>query len=107
MKTNHTPGPWLVIDGSGPLMSEITSAGGSYALAKVFTKRLKHNQEEGRATATSWPEGMANAHLIKAAPDLLVLLKRIEAMASIPLDELPDTWKEVQTVIASAEGRAS
>ena len=67
MKTKHTPGPWSYdraprdYDGAGsPAYSTITAENGEIVIAEVNDMI---------------PSGLANAHLLVAAPDLLDALQ--------------------------------
>jgi hypothetical protein len=111
MKANHTQAPWIVqidedrndssfttikiVDGSSESLSHPQ---GALTLANIqtFAPHIK--------------EGIANAHLISAAPDLLDLLKSAIARIQIANEEgesILSAWlPDAIAAIAKAEGKA-
>lgn len=61
-RAKHTPGPWA-LDSNGPGHEVVLARGGRHAVAAV----------QG---TDDHQENLANGHLMAAAPDLLVALKR-------------------------------
>lgn len=78
----HTPGPWVVDDGSKSVL------GGFTVQAKTGRPKPTPSATGYAVIASPWPHGPsledrrmqeANARLIAAAPDLLAALKAIKA----------------------------
>jgi hypothetical protein len=69
----HTPGPWIVEaeheDGEALISSARQEAWSAFARVVVRMADCQHDR----------PEGLANARLIAAAPDLLKVLRTAEA----------------------------
>ena len=86
MKTEHTPGPWLIL--TEPVQGEdclmVGGGDGSEVVADI---------------RTDWPAGEveANAHLISSAPEMLAALCALPASIRAIL--------RVKQAIAHAEGR--
>ena len=86
--SKHTPGPWHVADADGlnyNIRGEPSTGYNGKHLARVF------NNE-------------ANAHLIAAAPDMLVMLKVIQSDLRITVPSEAKLRDEIQKVINKAEG---
>ena len=92
--SEHTPGPWKVDECYTGIF--VTTAGGQ-------------NVAQVTQSEVDWKyPASANARLIAAAPDLLRLLKdvvRCDKKHSDLLYEDPDFRKEIEAVIAKAEGK--
>ena len=102
-KVNHTPGPWGVPDigtGSGNvLVSKGKMADWKGMIASVDAGNYRSSQEEG----------LANAFLISAAPELLEAAKgALSFMGTIPEIEggsAPDSIRgKLRSAIEKAEG---
>ncbi len=108
----HTPGSWAVEDPMGADVGlSIVQAGlKSYEwtfIAMVLKSEPEDSEEVGRVISSK--EQMANARLIAAAPDLLKVLKRIDAAMDFngtchPL--FKGLQQQMQDAIAKAEGRS-
>lgn len=105
MKTNHTKGPWHVHANKSSLGFRIDSAGNEWqGLAEIY-------QAPGLEA-----EGEANAHLISAAPELLMSAKltysMLEALIA-PMSvidmrigtQITDILRSMTMIIDKAEGR--
>lgn len=66
-KTKHTPGPWVIGSGYGRYKTEITGPG--RAVGGVWTRRDAGALSDERRIEDD-PEGIANARLIAAAPNM-------------------------------------
>lgn len=91
MKTQHTPGPWIIESGVG-FYSIICRDGGKY---------------DGATIAHEVCNGEANAQLIAAAPDLLEACKYAVRELG-PESEGVCCWQAfdaLQAAIAKAEGK--
>ena len=105
----HTPGPWIV-DGESKNDHQafiIEQDRGEERGPKIcWTATRGYDTEQDRPAISA--EDEANAHLIAAAPDLLVALKQciplIEAHANAALGE-GLTLQVARAAIAKAEGR--
>lgn len=95
--SNHTPGPWKVVDGHYPCMKEIS--GPSFRINIVMS-----------ATDIDFNDAVkrdADARLIAAAPELLSILKTLcaldesEVFVKRPWEE---TFAEARAAIAKATG---
>lgn len=109
MSAQHTPGPWDLSSADDAYNNSYhgdkcaavlapDSDGGSWIVAEVCG-------DVGDRMNTS--EGMANAHLIAAAPDLLAALKQAvaeAASATNPGARLPN-YEQACAAIAKAESR--
>lgn len=71
-ETKHTPGPWVIGAGYGRYKTEITGPG--RAVGGVWTRRDAGALSDERRIEDD-PEGIANARLIAAAPELLEAAK--------------------------------
>lgn len=97
----HTPGPWKVFPTTDKGYSAISSVKW-FALAEVVT-RIEGDKED-------CPTGLANAHLIAAAPDMLAVLKAMIADEDFVdlcqgIGAEPEWLKAARLAIARAEGR--
>ena len=102
MPTAHTPGPWLVGDAEPDPVHDV---------ARVREMGYRHGIAIRTATPLPNPfplsQGIANAALIAAAPDMLAVLRKVAAYFE-PIMEDNEAIKlelEVDAVIARAEGR--
>jgi len=84
----YTPGPWTTRD------TEI--------IATQFSECIAIVQYPGHG-ANEEAEGLANAHLIAAAPDLLVALENVLRRSGVDLQQ--DQCDEIRAAIAKAKGR--
>lgn len=97
----HTPGPWSFKaypedhDCLVPSLSVWVSADGWEQFAHVATG----NNIDGND-----PEGIANARLISAAPDLLAALQTLCSMRDMSSDQLTAAWDAARAAIAKATG---
>lgn len=89
MKTQHTPGPWIIESGVG-FYSIICRDGGKY---------------DGATIAHEVCNGEANANLIAAAPDLLEACKLAEANLAPAYSSDHLVMKSLRVAIAKAEGK--
>jgi hypothetical protein len=64
----HTPGPWELREGHGPLTDQIVTS--ERAIATVWTRNFVNTPDERSAQPAPWAEGEANARLLLAAPAL-------------------------------------
>lgn len=79
----HTSGPWTVGNRNN-IVTDIAAPNYTKAVAKVWT----HKQDPGNPKIlTPDPEGLANAALIAAAPELLAALESIVKEHTGPVDE--------------------
>lgn len=97
-KLEHTPGPWKVLDAA------VYTLDSSVRICDPFDAMCFSGSKE---KLFSIDEREANAHLIAAAPDLLMALRSIEYLTS----GKPSAFKEnisvlARRAIARAEGRA-
>ncbi len=89
---SHTPGPWK----TGPInYADVYAADGE--LVALVPKRFDENEE-------IFPETLANARLIAAAPDILRALKYVRNYAHVA-DLSEETMQSMDAAIAKAEGR--
>jgi hypothetical protein len=106
----HTPGPWLVEDeGDGDFMvaADVPKSRGLWKLV-ALVQRSKPDRARGSADV-SGEEVKANARLIGAAPDLLLMLKRLLAAARCNYCAalvLSEYGAEAEAAIAKADGTA-
>lgn len=70
--TQHTPGPWTVLNHAHPLIVRGEDARNSQSIAYGAAETTQLMQ-----TGMSVEEVMANAHLIAAAPDMLAMLEAV------------------------------
>lgn len=100
-QAKHTPGPWWIIDRSGfdPLYVDIGSNSWG-AFARVVVRINGEDLKE--------PEGIANARLIAAAPELLKALEWVQGLWECDAlknedGQTPD-FKTVHDALAKARG---
>jgi len=92
--TQHTPGPWTIGSRTDGGCWRVIDAPTWDAFAKVVIKMTD-------AKADS-EQGLANARLIAAAPEMLEMLKRLDNS----LESLGRSYRlQIREVIAKAEGR--
>ena len=106
----HTEGPWTL----RPLNEEI----GEYEIVGP-----RHNDDTGESeyiavVCGGLPESEANAHLISAAPDMLAVLRMVDALGMMEFPDGPDDprtiaeiapdwldmWRAARAAIAKATG---
>ena len=94
----HTPGPWELDSESlkGDSYTAINGEGWD-ELATVVTRMLSCDEDS--------PEGLANARLIAAAPDMLWTLEQVDTYLS-PMDGEEDVYAEIRGVIHAAIAKA-
>ena len=92
----HTAGPWLEGCDYGSYQTEIDVTG--RAIATVWTKQRVGVLTDEKGIEGD-PEGIANLHLILAAPDMLAALER--CVETMPKSAARD---EADAVIAKAKG---
>jgi hypothetical protein len=101
MKTEHTKGPWEVEADSLRGNSYVAISGDEWIELATVVVRMKDGKES--------EEGLANARLIAAAPQLLAALEFIEL--SCRMGGMPDGWElpmlKVRAAIAKAKGGES
>ena len=99
MKTEHTPGPWLIL--TEPVQGEDCLMVGGDGGDEVVADILPGHDSENRA--------QANAHLISSAPELLAICKRLlKELSFVAKSEeyfSSNIEEQANTVIANAEGR--
>ena len=96
----HTPGPWHPVIASG-CFSGIDALNDDINI--VIIGDIHDQEDDGGVRGRTAEEAEANARLIASAPDLLAALK--EVMPYIVGDKnVP--WRDAQSAIAKAEGRA-
>lgn len=98
MMTNHTPGPWEVFDSM--VDGDTYGIDGADGSAVVYYGY--------RDTDSGIPK-KADAHLIAAAPDLLLALERITSsyrslLTRRPVRDVDETLAEVDAAIRKARG---
>lgn len=74
MSAHHTPGPWVVVDGNGfahVLTKYVAGFGGSTHIASCAYRASARGSEN---------PAVRDARLIAAAPELLDLARRVEAL---------------------------
>jgi len=103
--TEHTEGPWAISGDYGLYGSEIVAPNAyTHAIATVWTKRIAE-----KGTLLEWPEGVANARLIAAAPDLLALVEDHPMLGDLNFMGQVLGWLErreqVLAAIAKAKGQ--
>lgn len=88
--TKHTPGPWT-LEGTSPNSAIVVVKGapnpinGTPATYVASVEKMTHRDPMHASKGTGEPEGLANARLIGAAPDLLAALREVyEAMIDHP-----------------------
>lgn len=69
MNATHTPGPWIIEDGS-----VFAEDDGTCICSVEFTPAREGTAEEYLALESTWAEQKANANAIAAAPDMLAIL---------------------------------
>lgn len=81
----YAPSPWRIGDNYGPVMDEIVAADGR-TIAAVWTHRNRSSMRAAnhRREAEVAPGGMAVAHLMIAAPDLLAALDNLQSRPNDP-----------------------
>jgi hypothetical protein len=92
MKTTHTPGPWVVKNGTSILAGKSQVANTGFKMGDW----PKEDYETERA----------NARLIAAAPDLLAALEMVVNAADTGWEISDGAWMEIQAAIAKAKGGA-
>ena len=107
MKTEHTQGPWKVLEHArGRGKTCVTTANGAPVQAVICEIDVK-------SVATDNATRLANARLIAAAPDLLAALNEVlgdlcdfqEAYPDLS-DQFDGTFAKINAAIAKAEGNA-
>lgn len=108
-KTEYTPGPWHLgnpsRDGEDAYMCEVMTAyatknaGADIACYDLICRTWSH-ERLAASVRLSRKECIANARLIAAAPELLVALKAVVAIA----DRKTDEFDAARAAIAKAEG---
>ena len=86
----HTPGEWLEGSAYGAYQTEIDVPG--RAIATVWTKRRVGVLSDEKGIEDD-PEGVANMHLVKAAPAMLAALEPFARTADDYGDDDPDDTK--------------
>jgi hypothetical protein len=76
----HSRGPWIVGNRYGNQHTEIASAGYSKSIGIVRTHEPAVENPKTPDDYRPFAEGVANAHLIAAAPELLAALRKIAEM---------------------------
>ena len=98
-----TPGPWEVQDRRRAPLPNIRIKSGSHEVAQVSDVHMRddhwHDWTHKEADAVD-AEGLANARLIAAAPELRDALREILAIT----DRKHDAWDKARAALAKAEG---
>ena len=104
-KTKHTPGPWVIGAGYGRYKTEITGPG--RAVGGVWTRRDAGALSDERRIEDD-PEGIANARLIAAAPELLEALEAMNEAFRVDQTRFTaaqaDAVRKMDAAIARATG---
>lgn len=101
--SKHTPGPWKQGGKHGHNAGTIYAPGKEDAIASVYGIPM-HTQVED--VPERYAEGMANARLVAASPELLVALKLIVADLPSNRDWLdPAVEQMARAAISKAEGK--
>ncbi len=77
--SEHTNGPWLQGGPTGHAADHVFGPDGQNAVAQVYGIPKHTTVEEASLAGDQWREGLANARLIAAAPELLETLRAIVA----------------------------
>lgn len=96
----HTPGPWRVGYANGANASDIRSATDDEGIAQVYGMPLHRNLDE--VAPDRFANGLANARLIAAAPEMLEALEMV--MQHGRIDDSEDRLNTVASAIAKARG---
>ncbi len=96
-----TPGPWTNKEHS----TFVWSKDGNVCACGDPRARATVGYTECEVGTEALSEAVANARLIAAAPEMLTMLKRCEAMVSEGAG--PPNWDYMREVIAKAEGRTN
>ncbi len=114
--SEHTPGPWRIELPMPPHISIVAGGpiddGTTKYIADIYDFRVPHDPDtdDPRSNVTL-EEAWANAHVLKAAPDLLAACERMIGISTVdgggdPLTE--DSWDEAydqaRAAIAKAKG---
>lgn len=103
MKTQFTPGPWLVDDDSNAVGPVVSNGKGTPI---AVCDALKICFSSGQCVRVPKPEAAANAHLIAAAPELLeALLLIINSNSQEPPYKEP--WEERRATYLAALANAN
>ena len=81
---SHTPKPWVIDDRETPLLI-LSGAATELLIPRIIAKVFSRCRVEGEDDVAVIDEARANAHLIKAAPDLLEALQC--ALARLEISE--------------------
>lgn len=106
-KSQHTPGPWRIKGPFGPVSVEIGVEGRS--VARVTDRKYVNAATGHRHDTVGLPEGLADARLIAAAPELLAALREVYDYATdgnvwpSKLAHWVDTTGELLERVAKAE----
>jgi len=109
MTAKHTPGPWELLRGGIEVQSETNNheihalvRGIPVPIAEVHRNmHVEHDDPVGEYVMSK-AEGLANAALLTAAPDLLAALEAM--IAKIDADKLPISCSIARAAIARARG---
>lgn len=101
----HTPGPWRICGEYSSLKDEIGAEG--RAVATVWTRKPADGTHE--RMPIPWDEGLANARLIAAAPDLLEAAIELKDACNRPsaARTRAEAWRRLDHAIAKATGGES
>ncbi len=106
----HTPGPWEPLRGGIEVQSETNNHevhafvnGVPVPIAEIYRNMTVEHDDPVGKYEISEAEGLANLHLIAAAPDLLAALKTI--IEDHPRDVF-GAIQAAESAIAKAEGRS-
>ena len=99
MTTKHTPGPWRIGDNGITIFGPKTELPSPVTIAKLLPPTVRVDQEERKA----------NALLIAAAPDLLVMLQRLldeVKMSEAAMSHIaPLTLEQASNALAKTKGK--
>lgn len=104
MSDKATSGPWMVATADGYNANHVYAPDGKNAVAQVYGI-TSHSSLEDVSQDPRWAEGLANARLISAAPEMLEALEW--ALVSLEFDGLENTQagKRVRAAISKAKGQ--
>ena len=102
MSTKHTPGPWFIVTSDHNVIVDKDPALDGRIVARTYDNRWQSRNVYDEDGA----EGIANAHLIAAAPDLFEALENCAEWIKrhSPADDWPLCWTKAGAALAKASG---